>query len=154
MKSISFFLTALSFVLMTNHTAQAAEPSKSAKRIAYTIKNLKLNDQQAKALQPILAQYLSEMKVAKKAYKELEDKYKRDIDNGTLTDKAATALLTAKFDCDGKELAVKKKFLPKFQASIPSKKVYLLFDFINDKMSKIDAAMGGRSSKNDSDDDD
>lgn len=152
MKRLSFILLVALFATMSTSLVATAQ-TKSAKRIAYTIKNLKLNDQQTKALQPLLAKYLADMKVAKKAYKELEDKYKRDIEYGTLTDKAASALLAAKFDCDGKELQVKKAYLPKFQAAIPAKKVFLLFDYVNDKMSKIDAFNGVKSSKGNADDD-
>ncbi|MBQ0050195.1 MAG: hypothetical protein KBT12_08210 [Bacteroidales bacterium] len=150
MKRISVILL-VALLAMVSTSVVATAQTKSAKRIAYTIKNLKLNDQQAKALHPILVKYLADMKVAKKAYKDLEDKYKRDIEFGTLTDKAAAALLAAKFECDGKELQVKKTYLPKFQAAIPAKKVYQLYDFINDKMSKIDAANGVKSSKGNSD---
>lgn len=138
-------------MLLVCSTVYAAGPTKSERRIAYTIKNLKLNAQQQKAIKPLLVSYLSDMKEAKQQHKALEKKYENSINNGTLTDAQAKALLQAKFDSDVKETAVKKNYLPKFIAAIPAKKVYKLYDLINDKMSKVD---GVKKSKSDNDDDD
>lgn len=141
-------LLAMLFTFTLNVSAQAT--SKAQKRIAYTVKNLKLNDAQRKAVTPILTAYLTDVKVAKKKYSDLKDKYKTNIDKGTLTDKMAQALLEAKFEFDGKEAAIKKSYLPKLASAIPYKKVYYCFDLINDKMSKVE----GRKSKGNDDDED
>lgn len=139
-------------LLIICSSAYAAGPTKSERRIAYTIKNLKLNAQQQKAIKPLLVSYLEDIKEAKKQHKALEKKHESAIKNGTLTDAQAKALLQAKFECDQKETAVKKNYLPKFSAAIPAKKVFLLYDFINDKMSKVDGAK--KASAKDEDDDD
>lgn len=148
MRRICTLLTILGVFLTLSINAYAAGPTKTQKRIAYTIKNLKLNATQQKALQPLLVSYCADMKAAKQAYDDLKKKYERDIDNGTLTDNAAKALLTAKFTAENKELEVKKTYQKKFEAVIPAKKVYYCFDLINDKMSKVE----GKKKTNDDED--
>ncbi len=150
MKRLTTIACSLVLMLTISLCAVAQNNSKAQKRIAYTVKNLKLNDTQKKAIVPILTSYLTDIKAAKKTYSELKDKYKKDVDKGTLTDKAAQALLEAKFDFDAKETAIKKQYLPKFASAIPYKKVYQCYDLINDKMSKVE----GRKSKSNDDDDD
>lgn len=142
--SISFLLLAIAV------NVNAAGASKTQKRIAYTLKNLKLSTQQQKDLQPLLQSYCAELKAAKKPYDDLKSKYERDIDNGTLTDKASEALLNAKFTAEAKELQIKKTYQKKFEGVIPMKKVYICFDLINDKMSKVEGKK--KSSKDDDDD--
>ncbi len=151
MKNVTKILSIMALMCCLTLSTFAQGSNKAQKRIAYTIKNLKLNAAQAKAVTPILTSYLTEIKVAKKAYSDLKDKYKRDIDKNTLTDNAAQALLNAKFDFDGKESEIKKNYAKKLAAAIPYKKVYYCFDLINDKMSKIE---GKKSKGNDDDDDD
>lgn len=142
MKRIAIVLCILSLCL--GFTAQAASPSKAEKRIAYTLKNLRLNEAQRKSITPLLQAYLSEIKEAKKPYSALKDKYKTAIDKGTLTDAQAEQLLKAKFAFDIKEAGIRQKYMPKFATAIPYKKVYLCFDFINDKMSKIEGRKGSQ----------
>lgn len=149
MKRLTQLLTVCAVALTLNLQTHAAQPSKTEKRIAYTIKNLKLNATQQKALQPILTAYCAEMKAAKKKYEELKKKYERDIDMGTLTDNASKALLDAKFEAETKELEVKKAYRKKLEGVIPLKKVFSCYDLINDKMSKVE----GKKKKTDDDDD-
>lgn len=151
MKRFQAIIVCIVMLTVCSTALYAAGPTKSERRIAYTIKNLKLNAQQQKALKPLLATYLDDMKEAKKQHKALEKKYENAIKTGTLTDAQAKALLQAKFESDQKETIVKKSYLPKFTATIPAKKVFLLYDFINDKMSKVD---GVKKVKSDNEDDD
>ena len=78
----------------------------------------------------------------------IKGKYKTAIDKGTLTDSQAEQLLKAKFAFDIKEAGIRQKYMPKLATAIPYKKVYYCFDFINDKMSKIE---GRKSSQDDED---
>ncbi len=138
MKKLSFLLATAMVAYTLNVNAAQAEPTKTQKRIAYTLKNLKLNAQQQKSLQPILTAYCADIKAAKKKYEEMKKKYENDIDKGVLTDKAAEALLDAKFEAESKELEVKKSYSKKFASVVSPKKVYLTFSLINDKMSKVE----------------
>lgn len=151
MKRIQVIIICIMLLAGCSTYTYAAGPSKSERRIAYTLKNLKLNQQQQKAIKPLLVSYLEDMKEAKKQHKALEKKYENAINTGTLTDAQAKALLQAKFDSDVKETAVKKNYLPKFTAAIPAKKVFLLYDFINDKMSKVDGTKKSKSADEDDD---
>lgn len=152
MKRSLAIISCLVMFLVCSSLTYAVGPSKSERRITYTIKNLKLNQQQQKALKPILESYLNDMKEAKKQHKALEKKFENSINNGTLTDGQAKALLQAKFESDTKETIVKKNYLPKFTAAIPAKKVFLLYDLINDKMSKVDGIKKSSSAKDDDED--
>lgn len=140
-------LMALTLSLSGVSTTMAA-PTKQQKRVAYTLKNLKLDAATQKKLQPILLAYLQELKAASKAYDDMKDKYKGDIDKGVLTDKAATALLAAKWAAAKNETAVKQKYEAKFKELLSPKKVWYCYALLNDKMSKIE---GKSSSKNDDD---
>lgn len=144
------FMLACAMALGGASSAYSA-PTKQQKKVAYTLKNLKLDAAKTKALQPVLMEYLNEMKTAQKPYDDLKEKYKTSIKNGTLTDKAATALLAAKWTAAKNEVAVKEKFEKKFAALIPAKKVWYCFDLLNDKMSKIE---GKADSKAGDDEDD
>ncbi len=150
MKKITNIICSIALMLCVSLSAQAQTSAKAQKRIAYTVKNLKLNATQTKAVTPILSNYLLDIKVAKKPYSDLKDKYKRDIDKGLLTDDAAKNLLNAKLTFDGKENEIKKAYVKKLAAVIPYKKVYYCLDLINDKMSKIE----GKKNKDNDDDDD
>lgn len=145
-------LTAMMAIAMTTclPSTTLAAPTKQQKKVAYTIKNLKLDATKAKALQPMLMEYLTELKKVQKPYDDLKEKYKNDIKNGVLTDKAATALLNAKWTAAKAETAVKEKYEKKFQEVISAKKIWYCFDLLNDKMSKIE---GTKSSKQAEDDD-
>lgn len=150
MKKI-FCIVALAMAFSLTSTSDiTAAPTKQQKRVAYAIKNLKLDATTAKTLQPILMSYLQELKAAQKPYDDLKDKYKTDIDKGTLTDKAATALLAAKWAAAKAETAVKEKYDKQFRTVLSAKKTWYCFDLLNDKMSKID----GTGSKKSADDDD
>lgn len=143
--SILMLVTAATFAM----TIQAAAPSKTDKRVNYTLNNLRLSAQQKQALKPLLYAYLADMKTAKKQEKDLEKRFESSIKNNTLTDAQAKQLLDARWPCDARELEVKKKYYPTFLGVIPAKKVLRLYALINDKMSKID----GKSKKSDDDDD-
>ena len=134
-------LMTLLLALSSTALVQAA-PTKQQKRAAYAVKNLKLDDTKSKQLLPVLMEYLKELKAAQKPYEDLKEKYKADIKNGTLTDKAATALLTAKWTSDRNEVTVRQKYEKRFMEIIPAKKVWYCFDLLNDKMSKIDGTKG------------
>lgn len=137
-------------LLLAGVTASYAAPTKQQKRVAYTLKNLKLDATTTKTLQPVLMDYLTELKAAQKPYDDLKDKYKTDIKNGTLTDRAASALLAAKWTAAKNEVTVKEKYEKKFLTIISAKKVWYCFDLLNDKMSKIE----GKASNSDDDEDD
>lgn len=142
-------LMTLMFTIVGTYDVMAA-PTKQQKRVAYALKNLKLDAATSKALQPILLAYLTELKAAQKPYDDLKDKYKTDIDKGTLTDKVATALLTAKWNAAKAEVVVKQKYEAKFREHITAKKIWYCFDLLNDKMSKIE---GSKKSPQDNDED-
>lgn len=154
MKNVIKLFICIFFCTLITTNITAANPTKAQKRIAYTIKGLKLNDAQKKSMQPLLASYLDEMHKAKEKYSALKDKYKTAIDNGTINDKAAKAVLDAKFEYEQLELRLKLKYMPKFLEVISAKKVLYCFDLINDKMSKIDGKKSSSKSKNNDDDDD
>lgn len=135
MKKFLFLLAAIT--LLTAATPAQAQ-SKLEKRYAYTLRNLRLDKATEAKFGPVLKAYLTEKKAAEKKYDDLKDKYKSAEKAGTLTDAQATQLLEAKFECAGKELEVKKKYLAEFQKILKPKKVYYAFDFANDKMSKIE----------------
>lgn len=149
MKKLTWILALLMISLTVGAKPTKTEPTKAQKRVAYTIKNLRLNAEQQKSLQPVLTAYLADLKAAKKTYEDMKKKYENDIDKGTLTDKVAEALLKAKFECEAKELEVKTTYRKKFAAIIPSRKVYICFSLINDKMSKVE----GKKKSNDDDED-
>lgn len=139
-------------LLMSGSINTQAAPTKQQKRVAYTIKNLKLDATTSKALQPLLLAYLNELKAAQKPYDDLKDKYKNDIDKGTLTDKIATTLLTAKWQAAKNEVAVKQKYEAKFREILSAKKTFYCFSLLNDKMSKIEGTKSNKSSADDDDD--
>jgi len=148
-KNCLTFLLALALVVCGTTYSMAA-PTKQQKRVAYTLKNLKLDAATKKSLQPMLISYLQELKAAQKPYDDLKEKYKNDIDKGTMTDKVATALLQAKWTAARNENAVKEKYDKQFRTVLSVKKVWYCFDLLNDKMSKIE---GGKTSKSADDDD-
>ena len=148
MKRITLMLCTFTLAFCMGLQVSADSPTKTEKRIAYTIKNLRLNEAQRKSVTPILHSYLSEIKQAKKPYSDLKDKYKTAIEKGTLTDSQAEQLLKAKFAYNIKEAGIRQKYMPKLATAIPYKKVYYCFDYINDKMSKIE----GRKSTHDDED--
>lgn len=150
MKRIGMILVMACTLLLAGATASYAAPTKQQKRVVYTLKNLKLDATTTKTLQPVLMDYLTELKAAQKPYDDLKEKYKTDIKNGTLTDKVAQALLTAKWTAARNEQVVKEKYEKKFLTIIPAKKVWYCFDLLNDKMSKIE----GKASTSSDDDDD
>ena len=154
MKNVMKLLICLFFSTMLATNLSAANPTKAQKKIAYTIKGLKLNDTQKKSMQALLASYLDEIHKAKAKYSALKDKYKSAIDNGTITDKAAKAILDAKFEYEQAEVRIKLKYLPKFSEVIPTKKVLYCYSLINDKMSKIEGKNSSSKSKSNDDDDD
>ena len=149
MKRIGMILVMACTLLLAGATASYAAPTKQQKRVVYTLKNLKLDATTTKTLQPVLMDYLTELKAAQKPYDDLKEKYKTDIKNGTLTDKVAQALLTAKWTAARNEQVVKEKYEKKFLTIIPAKKVWYCFDLLNDKMSKIE----GKASTSSDDDD-
>lgn len=151
MKRIFVYLLLTVFTVSLSVSASAANPNKIQKKTAYVLKNLGISAAQQKSMAPLVTSYLTDLKEAKKKEKDLEDKYARDIEKKTLTDAAAQALLSAKWECDAKELEVKKNYAKRFAAVIPAKKVYLAFDLLNDKMSKIEGKKTSKS-KNDEDD--
>lgn len=149
MKRIGMILVMACTMLLAGAMVSYAAPTKQQKRVAYTLKNLKLDATTAKTLQPVLMDYLTELKAAQKPYDDLKEKYKTDIKNGTLTDKVASALLTAKWTAAKNEQAVKEKYEKKFMAILSAKKVWYCFDLLNDKMSKIE----GKATSSDDEDD-
>lgn len=138
---LATILFAVTFVASTQ--VSYAAPTKQQKRVAYTIKNLKLDASTTRTLQPMLMQYLTDLKAAQKPYDDLKEKYKTDIKNGTLTDKAANALLEAKWKSAKDEIAVKESYEKKFRTLLSAKKVFICFDLLNDKMSKIEGKASG-----------
>lgn len=148
MKRITMILTALvlSFTMTLN---VSAAPSKSQRRIAYTLKNLGVDANKQKQLTPLLTQYLNDKKAATKRYDDMKKKYEVAIKKGTLTDGQAKELLEAKWDCDARELNVKKTYTVKLATVLPMKKVYKCFSLINDKMSKVDGTKQGKEDDDD-----
>ena len=128
----------LVFLLAMATCSVAMAQSKADRRVAYTLRNMHLNKQTEAQLEPLLRQYLKEKKTATKAYDDLKDKHKAAIKAGTLTDSQASQLLAAKFVADSAEAVVKRKYVPVFSRVLKPKQVYYVFDYIGDKMSKID----------------
>ncbi len=133
-------------VLLFTAALPVQAQSKLEKRYAYTLKKLRLDKATEAKFGPVLKAYLTEKKEANKKYDDLKDKYKQAEKAGTLTDNQATQLLDAKFECEVKETAVKKKYYTEFLKVVKPKKAYYAFDYSNDKMSKIE---GDKNSKDD-----
>ena len=149
MKTNRFLILCLMTLAMCLGNASVAMAGKkSDMKVNYVLQNLGVKrDVQAK-LKPLLVSYLADKKVANKEYDTLKDKLKPSIENGTLTDKQADRLLQLKWQAAEKELAVKRQYETKLKTVLPSKKVYLCFDLLNDKKSK----MLGKDAKDDLDD--
>ena len=149
MKTNRFLILCLiALAMCLGNASVAMAGKKSDMKVNYVLQNLGVKrDVQAK-LKPLLVSYLADKKVANKEYDTLKDKLKPSIDNGTLTDKQADRLLQLKWQAAEKELAVKRQYETKLKTVLPSKKVYLCFDLLNDKKSKM---MGGGKGKDDED---
>ncbi len=106
-------------------------------RVAYVLKNLGVNKDTQQKLKPLLFSYLEEKKKANSQYDGLKDKLRAKIDAETITNQEAEQLLTAKWDAESREFAVKKKYTPKFKTVLSAKKTYKCFDLLNDKKSKV-----------------
>lgn len=139
-------IIAIIAVLLFTAALPVQAQSKLEKRYAYTLKKLRLDKATEAKFGPILKAYLTEKKEANKKYDDLKDKYKQAEKAGTLTDNQATQLLDAKFECETKETAVKKKYYTEFLKVVKPKKAYYAFDYSNDKMSKIE---GDKNNKDD-----
>lgn len=124
---------ALLGLFTTSSTAQ----TKREIRVAYVLEHLSLDKATAAKFKPVLNAYLKEMKDAKDIYDDVKDKYKEQEKSGKLTDSQANQLLKAKLESDTKELAIRKKYQPKFVTILKGAKAYYAFDLANDKMSKI-----------------
>ncbi len=144
----TIILCLLALALSLGNTAASWAGKKSDMRVNYVLQNIGVKrDTQAK-LKPLLVSYMADKKAANKEYDGLKDKLKPAIENGTLTDKQADKLLQLKWQADEKELAVKRQYETKFKTVLPSKKVYLCFDLLNDSKSKMS---GGKSRDKDED---
>ena len=134
-----FILAAICCITLT-----FAQPTlagrKTDLRVAYTLRNMRLDKNTQASFEPLLRQYLEEKKKATKEYDDLKDKYKSARKAGTLTDSQATQLLDAKFKADAAELEVKRKWRTEFARVLKPKQVFLAFDYSGDKMSKIDGS--------------
>lgn len=150
--SLTILTLVLSLCIPT--ALSAAGPSKAQKRVAYTLKNLGVDQAKQKQMQPMLLSYLADLKAAKKKHDDLKKKYEIDLKKGTVTDNAATVILKAKFECDAAELQVKKSYLSKFSTILPPKKVLRCFQLLNDKMSKVEQNLTGKAGSKASNDDD
>ena len=135
-KIITIITLALIMAAVPYEAAQAG--SKTDKRVAYTLRNMKLDAKTQAAFEPLLRQYLKEKKEATKEYDDLKDKYKSAKKAGTLTDKQAAQLLDAKMVADSAELQVKKKWRTEFAKVLRAKQIFYAFDYSGDKMSKIE----------------
>ena len=130
-------LCLLALTMCWGNTNVAFAGKKADLKVNYVLKNIGVKlDVQAK-LKPLLVSYLADKKMANKEYDTMKDKLKPSINNGTITDKQADKLLVLKWQADEKELAVKRQYEAKFKTVLPSKKVYLCFDLLNDSKSKM-----------------
>ncbi len=136
MKKIVILLVS-AFLFGISVTPVSAQ-KKLEKRYEYTLKNLRLNKETEAKFAPVLRAYLTEKKAANEKYDNLKDKYKAAEKAGTLTDSQATQLLDAKFECDAKELDVKKKYYEEFKKILKPKKIFYAFDYASEKLSKIE----------------
>ena len=138
MKNNRFFWVCLLMAafLFTNASPIMAG-KKADMRVAYVLKNMGISRDLQGKLKPLLVSYLADKKAAEKQYEDMKDKLKGSIDNGTLTEKQAQALLNAKWTAAEKELAVKRQYETKFKTVLSAKKTYLCFDLLNDKKSKV-----------------
>lgn len=125
------------FFFGTTSTVCAA--SKLEMRHAYTMRHLKLDKATAAKFAPVLHKYLEERKAAGDKYDEVKDKYKDAIKAGTITSAQGKALMDAKLASEALELTAKKKYYPEFLKVLKADKVFLAFEFANDKKSKIEA---------------
>lgn len=148
-KKRTLFICLLAMLITFTGSTTVTAGKKAEMRVAYVLKNIGVkSDIQAK-LKPLLVSYLAEKKAANKEYDSMKERLSPSINNGTLTEKQAQALLTAKWTAAEKELKVKRDYETKFKTVLSAKKTYLCFDLLNDKKSKIE---GKKSSKDDQDD--
>lgn len=135
-------------VCMALGFATTAQAGKNADmRVNYVLQNLGVKRDVQANLKPLLVSYLADKKAANKAYDDMKTKLKPSIKNGTLTEKQAQALLTAKWVAAEKELAVKRQYETKFKTVLSAKKTYLCFSLLNDKSSKILGQDGQKDSE-------
>ncbi len=128
----------IAIVLLLAVAVPSSAQSKQEKRYAYTMRMLHLDKATEARFGPVLRAYLKEKKEASSRYDSLKEKYKAAIKAGTLTDAQATQLLEARWQRDEAELAVKRKYHQEFLRYLKPKTVFRVFDYVNDKMSKIE----------------
>lgn len=136
MKRVILLFSLVAFMSAAGRQAVYAQ-SGTELRHQYVMKHLKLDKATAEKFSPVCMEFLKEMKAAEAEYDKLKKKYKELEKNGTLTNAQAEQLLKAKFAKDEAELAVRRKYVDKFKAVLPMKKVYYAFDYANDKKSKV-----------------
>ncbi len=118
-------------------------------RVDYVLKNLGVNRDTQKKLQPLLYEYLAERKEAGAEYASLKSKLKANISSETITNDQATTLLTKKWAAEVKETAVKRKYTEMFQTVLSAKKTYKCFDLLNDSKSKVQGKQKGKQEDDD-----
>lgn len=138
----------LAIVMCLSFATEAMAGKKADMKVNYVLQNIGVKRDVQEKLKPLLVSYLADKKVANKEYDSMKDKLKPSIKNGTITDKQADRLLQLKWQADEKELAVKRQYETKLKTVLPSKKVYLCFDLLNDSKSKM---LGESKGKDDDD---
>lgn len=136
MKKLSLLFALILSISFAGRQAVYAQ-SGTELRHQYVMKNLKLDKATAEKFSPVCMSFLKEMKEAEAEYDKLKKKYKDMEKGGTLTNSQAEQLINAKLTADEAELAVRRKYVEKFKAVLPLKKVYYAFDLANDKKSKV-----------------
>ena len=124
-------------LIVSVSTVSVAQTSKSEARCIYVIKNLGLNKAQAAKFQPVFLAYWKELKEAKSTYDNLKEKLKPAIKGHRISEAQATNLISARWDSDAKELAVKKKYTPIFRSVLSARLTYEAFSLANDSKSKM-----------------
>lgn len=117
--------------------ASEATP-KTAERIDYIFKQLKLSVDQQKKLKPFLQAYFTDIQANKKHHDDLKDKYKSAEKSNKLTDAQAEELMQSKFTKDEKELATKRQFYTRFKTVVGAAKARRIMDLSNDKIKRGD----------------
>lgn len=110
-------------------------------RVEIVRSELHLTDEEAAVFWPIYATYREETDAIQDRYAAMITEYIRRYDDAELSNEYADELIETFMNIKYELLDVQKKYLPEFQAVLPSLKVARLFQLENKLNAEIDAQM-------------
>lgn len=127
-------LMLLAAVILMPAKVMAEPTEKQEAKIAYVLKNLKLDAATKGKLKPILAKYYEEVSASKKESKALKEKYASAEEKGKLTPAQCDQLFESKQAQESAELAIRKKYYAQFKTVLSAQKAYQAIKLANDKV--------------------